>query len=181
MRRRSVAIPIALLAGLLLSGGAIAGGWATVALTEVHDDPPAGAGTSGEFDVRQHGDTAFSWPSLTVIATNDSTGDSFRAPATAEGPTGRYVATLTFPTEGEWTLTFDSKDLIMEGTARLQVAAAVAPQAPAAAPLPSATPAPGPAAIGLAALVIAAIVVGTALAIRGRRSGRVDGPAGVSG
>jgi hypothetical protein len=182
MRRRSLAIPIALLAGMNLTVGAVAGGWATVSVTDAPVDPPAGGGTVVELDVLQHGQTAISWLSLTVIATNDGTGESFRTPAEAKGPTGRYVATLTFPTEGRWTLTFDSPDLIMEGSATMQVAAAVAPVASVApAPLTSAVPATDPAALGLAALIILVGVVGGALAIRGRRAGPRDERASVSG
>ena len=178
MRRRSLAIPIALLAGLILSAGAVAGGWATVALTEAPSDPPAGAGTTVELDVRQHGETAVSWPKLTVVATNDATGDSFSTPATPQGPTGHYVATLTFPTEGTWTLSFASADLIMEGTARLQVAAAVAP---VAAPSTPAAAAIDPVPFGLAALVAVAVIAGVGIAIRGRHAGRRDERASVSG
>jgi hypothetical protein len=178
MRRRSLAIPIALLAGLILTAGAVAGGWATVAVTDPPVDPPAGSGTTVELQVRQHGETAVSWPGLTIVATNATTGASFSTTAKAEGATGRYVATLTFPTEGQWTLSFESADLIMEGTAEVQVAAAVAP---VAAPPTPAAPVTDPVALGLAALVVFAVVAGGAMAIRGRRTGRRDERASVSG
>ena len=179
MRRRSLAFPIALVAGLMLTASAVAGGWAKVTVTDTPVDPPAGGGTVVELQVLQHNETAVSWPSLTVIATNTSTGESFRTPAKAEGPTGRYVATLTFPTEGAWTLSFDSNDLIMDGTASVQVAAAAAPVA--ATPSTPAAPATDPVPFGLAALVILAIVAGGALAIRGRHTNRPDERASVSG
>jgi hypothetical protein len=181
MRRSTLAIPIALLAGLVLATGAVAGGWATVAVTDPPSDPPAGAGTTIELEVLQHGQTAVSWPTLTVIATDDVTGDSFRTPAQAAGPTGRYLATLTFPTEGRWTLTFDSSDLIMEGSATLQVVPAVSPQAPATAPLASPAPTVDPALLALAATVILAVVAAGVLAIRGRHPERRDERASISG
>jgi len=178
MRRRSLAIPIALLGSLTLAAGVVAGGWATVAVTEASVDPPAGAATTVELEVLQHGQTAVSWPKLTVVATNDSTGETFSTQASAQGPTGHYVATLTFPTEGGWTLSFASADLIMEGTAGMQVAAAVAPVAAPAAPAAAAF---DPLALGLGAVVVFAVVAGAAIAIRGRHAGRRDERASVSG
>ncbi len=182
MRRRSLSIPIAILAGLILTAGALAGGWATVSLVDAPKDPPAGSSTVVEVDVRQHAETAVSWPDLTVIAANDETGESFSTPAVAQGPTGRYVAAMTFPTEGRWTLTFESRDLIMEGTATLQVAAAVAAVAPDPSTSAAAsTPATDPVTIGLAMLIVAAVVGSGALVLRGRRVGPRDERASVSG
>ena len=181
MRRRSLAIPSAILAALLLTVGAVAGGWATVALTDPPVDPPAGSGTLVELDVLQHGETPVSWVSLTVVATNDSSGQSFETPARAEGPTGRYVATITFPTEGRWTLSFESPDLIMDGTATMQVAPAVAAAPVAADPSTSTVAGLDPVALGLVALVIIALVAGGAIAWRGRQAGRHDERASVSG
>ena len=62
-----------------------------------------------ELEVLQHGTTAVSWPRITVIATNTATGESFTTAATpTTGRTGHYTASLTFPTEGSWPLSYDS-------------------------------------------------------------------------
>ena len=181
MRRRTLAIPIATIAALLLAVGTVAGGWATVALVDPPVDPPAGSGTLVELDVLQHGETPVSWVSLTVVATNDASGDSFTTPARAEGPTGRYAATITFPTEGRWTLSFESPDLIMDGTATVQVAAAVAAAPIAAEPSTSAVAGLDPAALAVVAVIIVAVVAAGAIAMRGRHAGRHDEQASVSG
>ena len=54
-----------------------------------------------------------SWPNLTVVATDTATGTVVRTEAQAQGPVGTYVATIVFPTAGDWTLTFESTELEM--------------------------------------------------------------------
>jgi hypothetical protein len=54
------------------------------------------------------------------------------------GAEGSYIATIVFPTAGDWTLTFDSADLVMEGTADIGVAAAAPVAAPIIAPVEAA-------------------------------------------
>jgi hypothetical protein len=139
MARRRVRffLPAVLLgAGLVGAATVAAGGMAMVTVTDVPADPPAGEDVALGFTVMQHGETPVSWPTITVLATESSTGDVVRAPSKPEGPTGSYAATIVFPTEGRWTLTFESNDLYMEGSAAMRVApplaAPVAPIAPAA-------------------------------------------------
>ena len=79
----------------------LAGGWATVAMTE----PPTRAdGRQGDdrldLTVLQHGVTPVSWSAITVIATNAETGETVAGQAAASGPAGHYTVALTFPTEG---------------------------------------------------------------------------------
>jgi hypothetical protein len=176
MRRRLLAIPLTLLASVALATGVAAGGWAQIAITDPPVDPAAGAGTTIGFTVMQHGVTAVSWPRINVIASNSATGAAVVAAAHAEGPTGHYVATLTFPSEGSWALTFQSEDLVMEGSGTLTVA-----PAPATPATPTATPVDPAPIVGLAALLLL-VVGGSALLIRGRRAGRRErGGATVSG
>jgi hypothetical protein len=54
------------------------------------------------------------------------------AQAKASGPDGHYTAKFTLPSEGEWTISFTSPDLIMDGTATLSVARAIVAAPPAA-------------------------------------------------
>lgn len=174
MRRRFAPILLMLLGSLALATGALAGAWAQVTLTDPPAvDPPAGTETPIGLNVMQHGRTAVSWPNLTVVATDSDSGAVVRVKALAEGPVGSYIARIVFPTAGDWTLTFESNDLGMEGTAVLQVT-------PASAIAPSPTPAPDLAPFGLVAALGVALLVGGGLALRGRRGDRRDEPVSAS-
>jgi hypothetical protein len=133
MLRRLLPLPLAGLACLALASAALAGGWAQVTVPNLPTDPPAGEETTIELNVLQHGVTAVSWPQITVIATNEATDEVTAAQATASGPEGHYTETLTFPSEGEWTLSFVSPELVMDGTTTLSVGPAIVAAAPAAA------------------------------------------------
>lgn len=122
MRHRSIALSLALLATFAVASVAASGGWAQVSAINIPVDPPAGEQATIQLNVLQHGVTPVSWPGLTVVATDATSGAVIRAAATASGPEGSYVATLVFPSAGEWTLTFESADLIMEGAAAMHVA-----------------------------------------------------------
>ena len=106
------------------------------------------------------------------MATDAATGATVRAEAQATpGATGRYTATLTFPTDGSWTVTYESPDLVMDGTATLAVAASSA-VAPAAA---SATTDLAPL-VGMGGLVLLFVVAFVALVIHDRRADRRGQP-----
>lgn len=173
MRHRSIALPAATLTavlGLLLAAtAALAGGWAQVTAKNVPVDPPAGQETTISLSMLQHGQTPVSWPRLTVIATEKGSGKVVSAQATASGPEGTYVAKLTFPTEGAWTLSFTSQDLIMEGSATVNVAPPVAaPAAPATGNQAPAAKAFDPMLPLLAVLGVFAVLVVGVLVVRGR-------------
>lgn len=179
MRRRLALMPLMLLGSLALATGALAGGWAQVTLTDPPVvDPPAGGETPIGLTVMQHGRTAVSWPNLTVVATDSDSGAVVRVKALAEGPVGAYVATIVFPTEGDWTLAFESNDLMMEGTAVLRVTPAVV--TPAAVTPPSPARAPDLTPFGLVAALGIVLMAGGALAMRGRRGDRRDAPVSAS-
>jgi hypothetical protein len=169
MRHLRFAIPFALVGVFVLAATALAGGWAQVTLTDPPVDPGAGTPTAVTFTVKQHGETPVSWPRLTVVATDSQSGTVVRTDAKPDGPTGRYVAVMTLPTEGTWALTFDSMDLVMEGQATLTVGAAVpvVPVSPAAAePVPAAGPdVLSIALVGVSILTLLAVI---AIGIRGR-------------
>jgi hypothetical protein len=168
MRHRSIALSVAVLASFVLASVALAGGWAQVSAKNVPVDPPAGEETTIDLGVLQHGVTPVSWPDLTVVATDATSGAVVRAEAKAKGTTGSYVATIVFPTAGDWKLTFDSVDLVMEGSVAMHVAPPIA-AAPAGTPAEQA-PAPasfvGPLLVVL--LAVGAILVIGGLAMRGR-------------
>lgn len=155
MTRRSAAFPLALAATLLLVATALAGGWATATLDPGAPGPQSGNPATIGFRVLQHGQTPNSSLSVVVHAAN-ATGGSISANATAQGAQGHYVATLTFPTDGAWTITWTSELDMADSTAVLNVAAG-APVAPASNPTPAATPAPVD--------TLALLVVGVALVL----------------
>lgn len=134
MPRRFIAPALAALAALMLASTALAGGWAEVTVPNLPTDPPAGEETTIELNVLQHGVTPVSWPRITVIATNVATEEVTAAQAKASGPEGHYTAKITFPSEGEWTISFVSPELQMDGTATLSVSPPIvtAPAATAA-------------------------------------------------
>ena len=131
MRHRLLALTLAALAVLAFASVAVAGGWALVKAENPPVDPPAGEETTIQLTMLQHGKTPVSWPGLTVIATDANTGAVVRAEAVAKGPEGSYVATFVFPTAGAWNLTFESNDLLMEGSVAMNIAPAVAAAIPA--------------------------------------------------
>jgi hypothetical protein len=130
-------------------------------------DPPAGEATTIELNVLQHGVTAVSWPRITVIATNEATEEVTAAQAKASGPEGHYTATLTFPTEGQWTISFVSPELQMDGTATLTVLPALLPAVTPARPAFDVMPL-----VALAILALFILIAIAAVVMRSRDGAR---------
>ena len=164
--RQLLILPLALFALLVLTGSVLAGGWATVTMAQPPTDPSAGDETTVEMTVLQHGTTPVDWPRITVVASNSETGAVVRSEARAlSDSTGRYDATFVLPTDGAWAIAFESPDLIMEGSATLDVA--VIPQVVAASAFDIGTT------VGIAAIVLLAIGLAlAAVVIRNRREPR---------
>jgi hypothetical protein len=167
MLRRLLPLPLAALAALALASTALAGGWAQVTVPNLPIDPPAGEETTIEMTVLQHGVTAVSWPRITVIATNEASGEVTTAQASARGPAGHYTATLTFPSEGQWTISFVSPELQMDGTATLSVLPAIVP---AVAPIPPTLDVMP--LIALAILALFVVIAVAAVVMRSREGAR---------
>jgi len=158
MRKRALlTVPLALLAVLVFAGAALAGGWASVTMADPPSDIPPGEETSVELTVLQHGKTPVDWPKITVVATNADSGAVVRSEAhPVSGKLGRYAAALTLPTAGEWEITYQSNELVMDGTATLDVIAA-APVAAPAIPATTTTVATSPAAGQSSSLLLPAL------------------------
>ncbi|MFN2484369.1 MAG: hypothetical protein ABR509_05455 [Candidatus Limnocylindria bacterium] len=159
-------------AALAIATTTVAGGNATATLDNGEPpEPPAGEPVVIGFTLLQHGVTPVSWPSAFVTATNVETGEQVRAEATAQGAEGHYVATLRFPTDGSWVWAIRTRDLEVTTTfAPIDVS-------PAGAAPTSATPAAEtPMILGaaVALFAIALIALGSALALRSGRRGKVD-------
>jgi cytochrome c2 len=85
----------------LLVSPALAGGWAVITLDELPGEIIAGQPLEIGFTVRQHGVTPVDGLTPTIHARQ--AGVTLTEQAKAQGETGHYIATLTFPQAGEWT------------------------------------------------------------------------------
>lgn len=97
---------IALLFGILLLLGtslpAWAGGWAEVKVDSLPSEIRAGSEIVIGFTVLQHGVTPVNDATPTLIAHQPSTGESLNIVGIPTGEGGHYLATLTFPSAGQW-------------------------------------------------------------------------------
>jgi cytochrome c2 len=85
----------------LLVSPVLAGGWAVITLDELPGEIIAGQPLEIGFTVRQHGVTPMDGLEPTIHARQ--AGFTLTEQAKAQGETGHYTATLTFPQAGEWT------------------------------------------------------------------------------
>lgn len=141
LRALALGVGLALVAVAAVAAPVAAGGWATATLDDTGSGgPPAGEPTEVGFTLRQHGQTPINWESATFVGTNAETGESVRAQARPSGGPGHYVATVTFPSSGEWTWHLELRDLLYglpdgsQGASagqKLTVAAAATPPAAA--------------------------------------------------
>jgi len=83
-----------------------AGGWAVVTIDTLPEYVSAGEPVAFGYSVRQHGHKLLNGLSGRVIAT--SRGHQIAADARPGKRDGHYVATLTFPAAGDWSLTVQS-------------------------------------------------------------------------
>ena len=107
MRKNVLVLSLIGMAGLGAASWHV-GGWAVVTVDELPDYVVAGQPIRLSFVVRQHGMRPV--PGLKpVVGARLGTADiSLRAKQTDLADSGRYVATLTLPRAGEWTVTIQS-------------------------------------------------------------------------
>ncbi len=105
--RIRISIVLALLLALLFAIPAFAGGWAVITLDELPTGVVAGEPFTVGFTVLQHGKTPMDDLDPTVTATLFKL-ESFVVHAEPDGKPGHYVATLTFPAEGNWNWTIQA-------------------------------------------------------------------------
>jgi cytochrome c2 len=99
--RSRISIAVALLFALMFAFPVFAGGWAVITLDELPLNVVAGEPLTIGFTVLQHGITPMSGLDPTVTAKLSST-EKMVVDAEPQGNPGHYVATLTFPKEGNW-------------------------------------------------------------------------------
>lgn len=90
----------AVVAALVLAGGASAGGWATVQLGSTPYGIGSGETWSTDLTVLQHGRTPLDGVSPTVTISNGTLERVF--PAVATGAPGVYRVAVVFPSAGTW-------------------------------------------------------------------------------
>lgn len=114
---------LATLAALLalITGTALAGGWAEVVMTNSSEDPPV-AGESGEieFSLLQHGVTPVDFGTAQLTGIHPETGQEISVPATNHGK-GRWSALVTFPSGGNWVIGVEHNELETSGPTTLTV------------------------------------------------------------
>lgn len=98
---------VLVLAGLVWTASTmLAGGWAVITVEDLPDAIEARKSMPLTFTVRQHGMHALGGLSPRVVAVAGST--SVSAAAVAGAKTGQYVAHITLPHSGEWSITIHS-------------------------------------------------------------------------
>ena len=105
--RFRISIALALLLSVVLAMPAFAGSWAVITLDELPTGVVAGEPLTIGFTVLQHGKTPMDGLVPTITATL-SKSESFVVYAEPDGEPGHYVATLTFPVEGNWNWTIQA-------------------------------------------------------------------------
>ena len=95
----------------LMSGTALAGGWAEVSMVDGSEEPPvAGEEREIRFSLLQHGVTAVDFGEVELTAVHAESGQVITARATNHGG-GRWSAAVTFPVEGNWQIGVAHNDL----------------------------------------------------------------------
>jgi hypothetical protein len=99
--RSHISIGLTLLLVLVFTFPVFAGGWAVITLDELPSNVVAGEPVTIGFMVLQHGRTPMAglYPTITAQL---SPAETMSISAESDGKTGHYVATLTFPKEGNW-------------------------------------------------------------------------------
>lgn len=159
---KKLGVLLVLVVLMALAPAVLAGGWATVTLDEPPGEIHAGQTWSVGLTVLQHGVTPVhnlgeGFPvEPTFVATNAATGERIEAVARPAEEIGRFTLEVTFPSDGEWEWTIFPAPLA--GDDRLESLTVLPPLPVVAATDLQATAfgnASLPAAIGIAALVIA--------------------------
>lgn len=88
------------------AGAYYAGGWAAITVEDLPDYVVAGEAVDLSYVVRQHGVRRLGGLNGSVSATAGNR--KANADARAGGEEGRYVASLTLPQPGDWTITINS-------------------------------------------------------------------------
>ncbi len=132
LSRSRIPLGLALLLSLVFVVPVFAGGWAVITLDGLPTNVRAGEPLTIGFTVLQHGRTPMDglYPTVTATLLKDT---QFVVDAEPEGKPGHYVATLTFPKEGDWSWSIQAftMDQAMPTLSVVAPAAGAAPPQPA--------------------------------------------------
>lgn len=155
MKRKRLITFVVLVTLLALAAPALAGGWVVVTLDALPGEVRAGETVPLSFVARQHGQTPADFLEPTLVARNVDTGETVRATAGKAAEPGRYAASLTLPSDGQWTVTITAAPFDQEARVDLTVLPAVADASAA----PTADLVPVARALGLALLALAGLLL----------------------
>ena len=111
LRRLGIAVGALAAVLAMMTGTALAGGWAEVSMTDASADPPiAGEEREVRFSLLQHGVTAIDFGEVQLTATHSESGQVITVPATNHGG-GIWSAVVTFPADGDWRIGIAHNDL----------------------------------------------------------------------
>jgi hypothetical protein len=108
MRLRTLVAGAGVMVGALVlsAGSAGAGGWAVTTLDSLMAAPVAGESTEVGYTILQHGVTPVAVDD-TFIVVQPAKGEALRFAGRPEGPVGHHVASVTFPSSGQFTWTVE--------------------------------------------------------------------------
>lgn len=169
---------------LLLAFGApaAAGGWAVTTLDQLPPEIHSGQQYALGYTIRQHGVTPIDVTKMggttEIQITAPDGAKTLRYPGVPEGPTGHYVARVSFPSDGTWTWTVTQGPFAPQPLGSVTVGAvAVATDAPVQVAVPAATTASTPQPTGPNALLVVALLLassGAAILFGSRAAAFVD-------
>lgn len=107
MRKITYSFALAIVALALSSALAMAGGWAVASFDELPTQVVAGEPITFRFVVRQHGVTPTNGFNPIIAARLIETSETVRVVPEQQGPVGHYVASVTFPSPGNWEWSID--------------------------------------------------------------------------
>ena len=162
MRIKVLAAALALT--LVGAAPALAGGWAATTLDELPGEFIAGNTYQIGYTIKQHGVTPVDVETMggttEIRITSPESGKTIAYQGVREGPTGHYIAKVTFPAEGKWTWQVTQGPFQAQELGSISVKPA-ALAGTAAQPAPVAQTAPAPV-TQTSPFLVAALVLGTA-------------------
>lgn len=101
--RRILVLVATLALSLIAAAPAPAGGWAVTVLDGLPPDIRAGETYAIGYTIKQHGVTPVNVERTEIRITSPDSGKTISFAGVQQGPTGHYVARVTFPYDGRWT------------------------------------------------------------------------------
>jgi Cytochrome c len=101
MMKRGLSL-LLIICTLVSPSTAHAGGWGVTTLDAWPQNVVVGKPVTVSFTIRQHGIHVITWVQPEFVFRNVSTQETFQVKATTRERLPRFIATMTFPSAGEW-------------------------------------------------------------------------------